>query len=48
MPILSVDKMLAGDGKPGKFTKILQNEFTEIVRGNNSNFENWTTATYQK
>lgn len=48
MPILSVDKMLAGDGKPGKLTKILQNEFTEIVRGNNSNFENWTTATYQK
>lgn len=48
MPILSVDKMLAGDGKPGKFTKILQNEFTEIVRGNSSNFENWTTATYQK
>ena len=48
MPILSVDKMLAGDGKPGKLTKILQNEFTEIVRGNNLNFENWTTATYQK
>ena len=48
MPILSVDKMLAGDGTPGKITKLLQNEFTEIVRGNNSNFDNWVTSTYKK
>ena len=47
MPILSVDKMLAGDGTPGNITKLLQNEFTEIVRGNNSNFENWITSTYK-
>ena len=48
MPILSVDKMLAGDGMPGKITKILQNEFTEIVRGNNPNFKNWISSTYNK
>ncbi len=48
MPILSVDKMLAGDGTPGNITKLLQNEFTEIVRGNNSNFDNWVTSTYKK
>ena len=48
MPILSVDKMLAGDGMPGKITKMLQNEFTEIVRGNNSNFKNWISSTYKK
>ena len=47
MPILSVDKMLAGDGTPGKITKLLQHEFTEIVRGNNSNFEKWITSTYK-
>lgn len=47
MPILSVDKMLAGDGTPGKITKLLQHEFTEIVRGKNSNFENWITSTYK-
>ena len=47
MPILSVDKMLAGDGMPGKITKLLQHEFTEIVRGKNSNFENWITSTYK-
>ena len=47
MPILSVDKMLAGDGTPGKITKLLQHEFTEIVRGKSSNFENWITSTYK-
>ena len=47
MPILSVDKMPAGDGTPGRITKLLQHEFTEIVRGNNSNFENWITSTYK-
>lgn len=48
MPILSVDKMLAGDGKPGKITKTLQNEFTEIVRGNNQIFKGWISPTYKK
>ena len=48
MPILSVDKMLAGDGTPGKITKILQNEFTEIVRGNNQIFKSWISPTYKK
>jgi len=40
--------MLAGDGMPGKITKMLQNEFTEIVRGNNPNFKNWISSTYNK
>ena len=48
MPILSVDKMLAGDGTPGKITKILQSEFTEIVRGNNQIFKSWISPTYKK
>ena len=48
MPILSVDKMLAGEGIPGKITKTLQSEFTEIVRGNNPIFKSWITPTYKK
>ncbi|MDG1883785.1 MAG: branched-chain-amino-acid transaminase [Alphaproteobacteria bacterium] len=48
MPILSVDKMLAGDGTPGKTTKKLQSEFTEIVRGNNQIFKSWISPTYKK
>ena len=48
MPILSVDKMLAGDGIPGKITKTLQSEFTEIVRGNNPIFKSWISPTYKK
>ena len=48
MPILSVDKMLAGDGTPGKTTIVLQSEFTEIVRGNNQIFKSWISPTYKK
>ena len=48
MPILSVDKMLAGEGTPGKITKTLQSEFTEIVRGNNQIFKSWISPTYKK
>ena len=48
MPILSVDKMLAGDGMPSKTTKTLQSEFTEIVRGNNQIFKSWISPTYKK
>ena len=48
MPILSVDKMLAGEGIPGKITKTLQSEFTEIVRGNNPIFKSWISPTYKK
>lgn len=48
MPILSVDKILAGDGIPGKTTKALQSEFTEIVRGNNQIFKSWISPTYKK
>ena len=47
MPILSVDKMLAGDGKPGEVTRFLQDKFTEIVRGNNDEFKEWVCPTYK-
>lgn len=47
MPILSVDKMLAGNGKPGEITRFLQNKFTEIVRGNNKEFYEWIYPVYQ-
>lgn len=47
MPILSVDKMLAGDGKPGEVTRFLQDKFTEIVRGNNDEFKEWICPIYK-
>ena len=47
MPILSVDKMLAGNGKPGEITTFLQDKFTEIVRGNNKEFQQWINPVYQ-
>ena len=47
MPILSVDKMPAGNGKPGEVTRFLQDKFTEIVRGNNKEFNEWIYPVYQ-
>ena len=36
-----------GNGKPGEITRFLQNKFTEIVRGNNEEFNEWIYPVYQ-
>ena len=43
MPILSVDKILAGEGKVGDITALFQKEYTQIVRGENEAFNFWIT-----
>ena len=48
MPILSVDKILAGNGKPGEITRFLQDKFTDIVKGKSSEFKEWIYPVYQK
>jgi len=48
MPILSVDKILAGEGKVGDVTALLQKEYTQIVRGENEPFNFWITPIYCK
>lgn len=48
MPILSVDKILAGNGKPGEITRLLQDKFTDIVKGKSSEFKEWIYPVYQK
>jgi branched-chain amino acid aminotransferase len=42
-PIVSIDKRKVGDGKVGKYTKILQNLFFDIVKGNNKKYKSWCT-----
>ena len=48
MPILSVDKILAGEGKVGDITRLFQKEYTQIVRGENDFFNFWITPIYCK
>ena len=48
MPILSVDKILAGEGKVGDITALFQKEYTQIVRGENEAFNFWITPIYYK
>ena len=48
MPILSVDKILAGEGKVGDITRLFQKEYTQIVRGENEFFNFWITPIYCK
>ena len=48
MPILSVDKILAGEGKVGDITALFQKEYTQIVRGENEAFNFWITPIYFK
>ena len=48
MPILSVDKILAGEGKVGDVTALFQKEYTQIVRGENEAFNFWITPIYYK
>ena len=48
MPILSVDKILAGEGKVGDITRLFQKEYTQMVRGENNFFNFWITPIYCK
>ncbi len=40
-PIREVDDRVIGDGKPGPMTKELQSAFFDIVRGKNSEYQEW-------
>jgi branched-chain amino acid aminotransferase len=42
-PIVNIDGIKIGKGKPGPITKLLQEKYSEIVAGKNEVFENWLT-----
>ena len=42
-PIVNIDGIKIGKGKPGPITKLLQEKYTEIVTGKNEAFEGWLT-----
>lgn len=42
-PILSIDKRKVGNGKIGKITKMISDEYSKIQNGENAKFANWIT-----
>ncbi len=45
-PIVSVDKITVGDGKPGPVTKKIQREFFNVINGAVPDAYNWLTYVY--
>ncbi len=45
-PIVSVDRIEVGDGRPGPITRKLQNVFFSAVRGREPQFEDMLTPVY--
>ena len=45
-PIISIDKLPVGDGKPGPITKKMSDLYFNTVRGNNPKYLKWCTPTY--
>ncbi len=42
-PVVNVDGIKVGDGKPGKITKALAKKYTEVVSGKDKRFREWLT-----
>ena len=47
-PILSLDRLALGDGKPGKLTRRLQERYFALVRGETNDHAAWLTPVYGK
>jgi branched-chain amino acid aminotransferase len=45
-PVLSVDRYVVGDGQIGRLTAQMQHAYEEIVRGENSRYEEWLLPVY--
>ena len=42
-PVVNVDGIKVGSGKPGPITKMLSDKYSEATMGKNEMFENWLT-----
>ncbi len=42
-PVVDIDGIKIGNGKPGPITKLLSQKYTEVVTGQNKEFEDWLT-----
>jgi branched-chain amino acid aminotransferase len=46
VPIVSIDKIQVGNGKPGPVTKKIQQCYFDIVRGTNERYMHWLAPIY--
>lgn len=46
VPILSIDRKLINEGKPGLITRKLQHQYDQVIRGNNTKYQFWLTKVY--
>ncbi|MCL4389597.1 branched-chain amino acid transaminase [Candidatus Marsarchaeota archaeon] len=42
-PVVNIDGISIGNGRPGPITKLLSDKYTEVVMGKNKEFEDWLT-----
>jgi branched-chain amino acid aminotransferase len=45
-PILSLDRLSIGEGRPGEITRALQNRYFEVVEGRTNDHLAWRTSVY--
>jgi len=45
-PVVTMDSKKIGNGKPGDITKIMMQEYLDIVMGKNENYSYWLTKVY--
>ncbi|MBT6469519.1 MAG: branched chain amino acid aminotransferase, partial [Thaumarchaeota archaeon] len=45
-PIISMDSKKIGNGKPGKITKKMMQEYSDIVMSKNDDYIHWLTSVY--
>ena len=45
-PVISIDKMNIGNGKPGPISKKLQEKYFAIIKGQDNDYDEWLTKIY--
>ena len=45
-PVIKIDHIQIGDGKPGNITKLMMQKYTNTVMNKNNNYSHWLTGVY--
>ncbi len=47
VPVISVDRIPVGTGRPGTLTKNIQGAYFKIVKGEDDRYASWRTPIYE-